>query len=102
MFGRRVAIEKARQCRHEIVGHGAAQTAIGQLDDIIVAARGVTAAQQQLAIYAELAELVDDDGETSLSGMRQQMPHEAGFARAEKAGDDRRRYAAHRLSLPSS
>ena len=57
------AVEKPRQGRQEIVGNGAAQAAIGQLDDVVLGAGRVAAAEQQLAVDAELAELVDDDGE---------------------------------------
>ena len=52
-----------RQRRQKIVGDGAAQAAIGQLDDVVLGAGRVAAAEQQLAVDAELAELVDDDGQ---------------------------------------
>ena len=92
------ALEQPRHGRQEIVGDGAADAAIGQLDDVVLGAGVVAAAEQQLAVDAEFAELVDDDREPLPAGMRQQMAHQAGLAGAEKAGDDRRGDAAHRLS----
>ena len=100
VFGRHLAVEKARQGRHEIIGDGAAEASIGQLDNIVLVARRVAAAEQQLAVDAELAEFIDDDGEPPPLGMRQQMPHEARLAGAEKAGNHRRRNAAHRSVVP--
>ena len=102
MVGRLGAVDQPGQGRQEIVGDGAAQAAIGQLDDVVVGASRVAAAEQQLAVDAELAELVDDDGQPVPGGGGQQMPHQARLAGAEKAGDDRRGDAAHRLSASFS
>jgi hypothetical protein len=41
--------------------------------------------EQQLTIHTQFAELVDEDGEPPAAGLRQQMPHEAGFPRTEKS-----------------
>ena len=68
--GGSAALEQPGQGRQEIVGDRAAQAAIGQLDDVVVGASRVAAAEQQLAVDAELAELVDDDGEPPPGGMR--------------------------------
>ena len=81
--------------RQEIVGDRAAEAAIRQLDDVVVAAGRVAAAEQQLAVDAELAELVDDDRQAVAGGGGDQMAHQAGLAGAEKAGDDRRGDAPH-------
>src|SRR5262249_10845277 len=75
--------------RQEIVGHGAADAAIGQLDDILVAAGRDAAAGDDLAINAEIAELVDHDREAPGATVLQQMPKQAGLAGTEKTGDDR-------------
>ena len=89
VLGRLGAVEQPGHGRQEIVGDGAAQAAIGELDDVLLGAGGVAAAEQHLAVDAELAELVDDDGEPPPVGaVRQQMPHEARLAGAEEAGDD--------------
>jgi len=55
------AVDEAAQGRQEIVGDGAAQAAIRQLDDVAVAACRVAAASSNSPVDAELAELVDDD-----------------------------------------
>ena len=46
------------------------------------------AALQDLAIDADVAELVDDEGEAPAIGGAQQMLDQAGLAGAEKSGDD--------------
>ena len=77
--------------RHEIVGDRAADTAIGELDDIVFRARGDAAASQNLAIDADIAEFVDDQGQTTALCLLEQMADERRLAGAEKTGDDRRR-----------
>ena len=49
--------------RDEIVGDGAADAAIGQFDDVFLRAGVDAAALQDLAVDADIAELVDDDGQ---------------------------------------
>ena len=49
--------------RHEFVRHRAAQAAVGELDDVLFRAGRVAAALEDLAVDADVAELVDDDGE---------------------------------------
>ena len=56
--------------RHEIVGDRAADAAVGQLDDVVLGAAGIAAAEQQLAVDADLAELVDDQRDAAAAGMR--------------------------------
>ena len=52
--------EKLLHGRHEIVGHGAADTAIGEFDDVVPGATGIATADQKFPIDADVAELVDD------------------------------------------
>ena len=73
---------------HELVGDGAAETAIGELDDILLGAGGVAAAFENLAIDADIAELVDDDGEPPPVGVLEHMTDQRRLAGAEEAGDD--------------
>ena len=58
-FARQNGVER----RHEFVGDRAAQAAIGQFDDILLRASVVAAAFENFAVDADIAELVDDDGE---------------------------------------
>ena len=74
--------------RQEVVGHGAADAAVGELDDVVLRAGRDAAARQELAVDAELAELVDDEREAAAVGVAQQMPDHGGLAGAEEAGDD--------------
>ena len=55
-----VAVEQLLHGRDEIVGHCAADAAIGELDDVVLGAVFGTATLQHVAIDAEIAEFVDD------------------------------------------
>ena len=90
VLGRQVAVDQRLHGRDEIVGHGAAQAAIGELDDILLGAALDAAAPQDFAIDSDAAELIDDDGEALAARGLEQMAHERGFASAEEAGDDGR------------
>ena len=74
--------------RHEFVGDGAAQAAIGELDDVLLRAGGIAAAFEDFAVDADIAELVDDDGEPAAVGIGQHVADQRRLAGAEKAGDD--------------
>ena len=74
--------------RHEIVGDGAADAAVGQLDDVILRAALDAAALQDLAVDADIAELVDDHGEAAAVGILQHVADQRRLAGAEEAGDD--------------
>ena len=87
---RRVAVDQRLHGGDEILGDGAAQTAIGQLDDILLGAAFDAAASQHLTIDADAAELIDDDGEPLAPRRLEQMAEKRGFSCAEKAGDDGR------------
>ncbi len=87
-----VDLRRARQDlverRHEIVGDGAADAAIGQFDDVFLRAGVDAAALQDLAVDADIAELVDDDGEPLALGVLEQVADQRRLAGAEEAGDD--------------
>ncbi len=82
-------IEQRLHGRQEVLGDGAAQAAIRQLDDVLLIAALDAAGAQHLAIDAERAELVDDDRDAPAARMRQQMPHQRGLAGAQETSDDR-------------
>ena len=84
-FGRS---SSALQRRHEIVGDGAADAAVGQLDDRVLGAALDAAALQDLAVDADIAELVDDHREAAAVGILQHVAHQRGLPGAEEAGDD--------------
>src|SRR4029077_8593709 len=90
---RRVAVDQRLHGWDEILGHGAAQAAVRELDDILLGAAFDAAALQHLAVDADAAELIDDDGEPLAPRRLEQMAEKRGFARAEEAGDDGRRDA---------
>ena len=74
--------------RDELIGDGAAQAAIGELDDILFGAGGVAAAFEDFAVDADVAELVDDDREPPALRVGDDVTDQRRFAGAEKAGDD--------------
>ena len=88
VLGRDGAVDQRLHGRDEILGHGAAQAAIGELDDILLRAALDAAAAQRLAVDADAAELIDDDGEPQPVGVLQQMADQRRFPGAEEAGDD--------------
>ena len=82
------AVEQRLHGRQEILGDGAAQAAIGQLDDVLVGAALDAAGAQDLAVDAEGAELVDDHRDAPPAGIGEDMAHQRRLAGAEEAGDD--------------
>ncbi len=88
VVGGRRAVQQLLHGRHEIVGHGAADAAVGKLDDIVLGAHRVAAAAQHLGVDADVAELVDDQGDALAAVARQQVADQGRLAGAEKAGDD--------------
>jgi len=46
MLGWRGAVEQPFEGRQEILGHGTTDTAVGELDDVLLAATGLAAAEQ--------------------------------------------------------
>ena len=88
MLGRIVPVEQGFHSRDKVVGNRAAQAAVGQLHDVIVAAAFDPAAAQDLTVHAHVAKLVDDQRNATAAGVLQPMADEAGFASAQKAGHD--------------
>ena len=85
--GRRPREDRVER-RHELVRDRAAETAIGELDDVLFRAGRVAAALQDFAVDADIAELIDDDGEPAPVRLAEDVPDQRCLARAEKARDD--------------
>ena len=83
-----VARQQLFHRRDEVVGDGAADAAIGQLDDVVLRAGFGAAAAQDVAIDAEIAELVDDQRDALALGLGEHVADQRGLAGAEEAGDD--------------
>ena len=72
--------------------HGAAQAAIGQLeqlavfDTVFIAANA--AAAQQFAVDAQFAKLVDDDRDAAALGVGEQVAQQGCFTATQEAGND--------------
>ena len=81
--------EDGVQRRHELIGHGAAQAAVGKLDDVLLGTGFVAAAFENFAVDADVAEFVDDHRKPPPSGICEHMADQRRLPGAEKAGDDR-------------
>ena len=101
MLDGRLARENGIERRHELVGDGAAEAAIGELDDVLLGASLVSTAFEDLAIDADIAELVDDHREPAAARIGEHVADERRLARAEKARDDGAGNAGERGHRPS-
>ena len=101
MFGRRGALQKGGHGGNEIIGDGAADAAIGQLDHVIVRAPLHAAALQQLAVNAKVAKFIDNQRNPPAARILQHMTDHRRLARPQKAGDDRRWNSAAHKTHPS-
>ena len=88
MIGLRLARDERHHRGREIVGDRAADAAVGKFDDRLFRAGRVGAAFEEIAVDADVAELVDDEREPPPAGVREQMADQRRLAGAEKAGDD--------------
>ena len=77
----RLAREQRLHRRHEIVRDRAAQAAVGQFDDVLFRAGFDAAAAQNLAVDADIAELVDDEREPPPLHVLQNMADRASSCR---------------------
>ncbi len=90
MVERRRALQQRLDRRQEIVGDGAAEAAVGELDDVLLGAGFDAAGFEDFAVDPDVAEFVDDQRDAASAGVLQQVADHGGLAGAEKAGDDRR------------
>ena len=67
----------------EILSQGAADAAVGHLDELFVGAQDVGAAQQH-RVDVDLAHVVDDHGDPQLVAVGEHVAEQAGLARAEE------------------
>ena len=66
----------------EVICHGAADTAIGQFDDVFGAAAVCTTFLQHVAIHADIAEFIDDQGQTLAIGLHDDIADQRCLAGA--------------------
>ena len=88
MVGLRFLRQKLLDARQEIIGHGAADTAIRELDDIIGAAAVSATFLQHVTIHADIAKFIDDQRQTLAIGLHDDVSDERCFAGTEEPGDD--------------
>ena len=89
LIDRWLAGENEIERGHELVRHRAAQAAVGELDDVLLRAGGVAAAFEDLAVDADVAELIDDHRQAAPAGVGKDVADQRSLPGAEKAGDDR-------------
>ena len=87
VVGRSVAVEQGLDGGEEVVRDGAADAAVGELEDVVLHAVLDAAALDDLRVDAELAELVNDEREAPTVGVGEEVADEARLARTEEAGD---------------
>ena len=87
VIGTVLARQQLLHGRNEVVGHRAADAAIVEFDDVVLAAYLVAAALEHVAIHPEIAEFVDDQRNPLALGIGQHVPDQRGLAGAKKAGD---------------
>ncbi len=76
------------ECRDEFIGDGTTEATVGEFDDVLLGAGGIAATFENVAVDADIAELVDDDGKSAALRVRHHVTNERGLAGAKKAGDD--------------
>ena len=82
------ALQQGLDRGQEIVGDRAADAAIGEFDDVLLAAGLDAAGFQDFAVDADVAEFVDDQREAPAARVLQQVADHRRLAGAEEAGDD--------------
>ena len=87
VVGRSITVEQGLDGGEEVIRDGAADAAVGKLEDVVLHAVLDAAALDDLRVDAELAELVDDEREATTVGVGEEVADEARLARAEEAGD---------------
>ena len=83
----RVAAEQALDGGQEVVGDGAADAAVGELEDGVLLAAFDPASLDDLRIHADIPELVDHEREAPAPRMAEQVADHARLACAEESGD---------------
>ena len=73
----------------QVLAQGAANAAVGQLDEAVFAAGEVGAGGDEVGVDVYLGEVVDDHGQPAAGAVRQEIVQERGLAGAEEAGEDR-------------
>ena len=87
MVGLWFLCQKLLDARQEIVGNGAADTAIRKLDDILGAAAVRATFLQHVTIHADITKFIDDQRQTLAIGLHDDVADECCFTCTEKAGD---------------
>jgi hypothetical protein len=90
------------QGRHEVVRNCAAEAAVGQFDDVLLRTRLIAATLENFAVDADVAELVDDHGQSPPVRMGQDVPDQRRLPGPEETGHDGARHARGRSAHSSS
>ena len=87
MVRTRLLCQQLLHAWQEIIGDGAADASIGKLDDVIRAAAFGTTILEHRAIHANIAEFVDNQGQTLAVGLRDDVADQRGFTGPKEPGD---------------
>jgi hypothetical protein len=83
----------------EVIAQRAADAAVAHLDELLVGARELRLAADDLRVDVDLAHVVDDDRDAPALAVAQHMVQQRGLAGAEKAGQNGYGQHAHRRLL---
>src|SRR6266511_4940751 len=90
------------QRRDKVVSNRAAETAVGEFDDVLLRTRLLAARLENFPVNADSAELVHDHGQPPPICVGQDVPDQCRFAGSEKAGHDRAGHACGRFGHSGS
>src|SRR5690606_16320835 len=72
----------------EVIGHRAADAAIGEFDDILLRAGFDGTALEDVAIHSDIAELVDNERKALVLDILEDVADQRGLAGTQETGDD--------------
>lgn len=72
----------------EVFAQRAADAAVGELDEAVLAAGEVAFAGDECGVDVDFGEVVDDDRDALAMAVGEDVVEEGGFAGAEEAGED--------------
>ena len=86
MVRTRVLRQQLLHAWQEVIGDRAADTSVGKLDDVVSAAAFGAAILKHRTIHADVAELVDNQGEPLAVGLGDDVADQRGFTGPEEPG----------------
>jgi hypothetical protein len=81
---------------NKVIGHGAANAAVGEFHHIVFGAGFIAAAFEDISVNTKIAKLIDDQRNAPATCVLQQVPNECGFSSTKEARhNSRRNFLSH-------